>query len=100
MKRHSVKLIAITAFVIFLAVAANYAAAQTVKKDESLRRGETRTTLNPDMFSDPRIRKAYQAAKEIPWVLDSIYCYCMCEESPIFKHKSLLSCYVDNHAAM
>jgi len=100
LKRHSVKLIAITAFVIFLAVAVNYAAAQTVKKDESLRRGETRTTLDPKMFSDPHVKRAYQAAKEIPWVLDSIYCYCMCEESPVFKHKSLLSCYVDKHAAV
>ena len=70
------------------------------QKDESLRRGETRATLDPSLFNDPQVRKAYQVAKEIPWVLDSIYCYCKCEESPVFKHKSLLSCYVDNHAAM
>lgn len=70
------------------------------QKDESLRRGETRATLPPNTFSDSRIRNAYQVAKDIPWVLDSIYCYCMCEESPAFRHKSLLSCYVDNHAAM
>ncbi len=68
-------------------------------KDESLRKGERRQTLNPNLFNDPMIRKAYQAAKEIPWILDSIYCYCYCEESPLFRHKSLLSCYVDNHAA-
>ncbi len=67
--------------------------------DESLRRGEKRTTLNPELFNDPMIRRAYQVAKEIPWILDSIYCYCHCEESPVFRHKSLLSCYVDNHAA-
>lgn len=85
---------------ILLAVFTSNAIAQKSVKDESLRRGETRATLDPNMFSDPRIRKAYQVAKEIPWVLDSIYCYCMCEESPVFKHKSLLSCYVDNHAAM
>ncbi len=70
----------------------------SVQKDESLRRGETRATLDPDLFKDARVRTAYQAAKEIPWVLDSIKCYCFCEES--FQHKSLLSCYVDNHAAM
>lgn len=69
-------------------------------KDESLRRGETRATLDPNMFRDAQARKAYMVAKEIPWVLDSIYCYCRCEESPSFRHKSLLSCYVDNHAAM
>lgn len=71
-----------------------------VQKDESLRKGETRTTLDPNMFKDPQVREAYRIAKEIPWVIDSIYCYCMCEESPAFRHKSLLSCYVDNHAAM
>lgn len=70
------------------------------KVDESLRRGEKRTTLDPKLFNDARVREAYRIAKEIPWVLDSIYCYCQCEESPAFRHKSLLSCYVDNHAAM
>ena len=72
----------------------------SVKKDESLRKGEPRATLDPNMFKDPQVREAYRIAKEIPWVLDSIYCYCKCEESPAFKHKSLLSCYVDNHASM
>lgn len=72
----------------------------SMQKDESLRRGETRATIDPNSFGDPRVREAYRAAKEIPWVLDSIYCYCRCEESSVFKHKSLLSCYVDNHAAV
>lgn len=67
--------------------------------DQSLRKGEARETLDPEMFKNPLIKKAYRAAKEIPWVLDSIYCYCYCKESPTFKHKSLLSCYVDLHAA-
>ncbi len=71
-----------------------------VQKDESLRKGEKRATLEPGVLSDPRVREAYRIAKEIPWVLDSIYCYCKCEESPAFRHKSLLSCYVDNHAAV
>lgn len=68
------------------------------KRDESLRRGETRATLDPSRFPDPATRQAYQIARDIPWVLDSIYCYCHCEES--VGHKSLLSCYVDDHAAM
>ncbi len=70
----------------------------SVRKDESLRRGETRATLDPSLFKDARVRSAYQAARDVPWLLDSIYCYCFCEES--FRHKSLLSCYVDGHAAM
>ncbi|GER92471.1 hypothetical protein A45J_0187 [hot springs metagenome] len=86
--------------VIFLTVFTGNATAQKPAKDESLRKGETRATLDPNLFTDARTKRAYQIAKEIPWVLDSIYCYCMCEESPVFKHKSLLSCYVDNHAAM
>lgn len=98
MKKFSAFLVLIA--VTILLATANDTFAQKQAKDESMRRGETKSTLNPDMFSDPRIKKAYQAAKEIPWVLDSIYCYCMCEESPVFKHKSLLSCYVDDHAAM
>ncbi len=80
---------------------ASAAAAQeniSVRQDESLRRGETRATLDPNLFKDARVRTAYQAAKDVPWLLDSIYCYCFCEES--FRHKSLLSCYVDDHAAM
>jgi hypothetical protein len=66
-------------------------------KDESLRRGETRATLDPNLFKDARVKSAYQVAREFPWLLDSIMCYCFCEES--FHHKSLLSCYVDDHAA-
>ncbi len=67
--------------------------------DFSLRRGETRKTVSPERYSDPVVRKAYMVAREIPWVVDSIYCYCFCEESPVFRHKSLLSCYTDDHAA-
>lgn len=93
-------LIVLTLLLFMVAVTEETLAKNPVNKDESLRRGETRATLDPGLFSDPRVKKAYQAAKEIPWVLDSIYCYCMCEESPVFRHKSLLSCYVDNHAAL
>ncbi len=67
--------------------------------DMSFRKGESRETLDPAQFSDPMIKKSYQVAREIPWVLDSIYCHCQCKENPYFKHKSLLSCYVDDHAA-
>ena len=68
--------------------------------DRSLQQGESRATLDPGLFSDAKVRKAYQVAKEIPGVLDSIYCFCKCKESPAFRHKSLLSCFVDNHAAV
>lgn len=87
-------------FFCLTALIAEGAQKKAVQKDESLRKGETRATLDPNIFNDPRIRKAYQVAKDIPWVIDSIYCYCFCQESPAFRHKSLLSCFVDNHAAM
>ena len=86
-------------FVIVLSIV-DFAIAEKIEMDQFLRRGETRATLDPNLFKDPTVRDAYRIAKEIPWVLDSIYCFCYCEESPAFRHKSLLSCYVDNHAAM
>ncbi len=58
--------------------------------------GETRPTLDSARFPG-KIGQAYQLAREIPQVLDQIYCYCECQEN--FSHKSLLSCYVDLHAA-
>ncbi len=87
---------------LMLSGSLNFAFSQEKQKkgiDQSLRKGETRETLEPSIFRDPMIREAYRVAKEIPWVLDSIYCYCQCKESPVFRHKSLLSCYVDDHAA-
>jgi hypothetical protein len=64
------------------------------KKNINLR--ETRPTLPPALFSG-RVKEAYQLAKDIPEVLDKLYCYCMCKENS--GHKNLLTCYVDNHAA-
>lgn len=99
MKKFCTFLVLISVTILFTAASDTFA--QKPVKDESLRMGEKRPTLDPNIFSDnAKIKKAYQIAKEIPWVLDSIYCYCYCKESPAFKHKSLLSCYVDNHAAM
>lgn len=66
--------------------------------DNSLRRGEIRQTLSPTQFGDPFVAETYQIAKDIPQVLDSLKCYCFCDRPP-FNHKSLLSCYVDTHAA-
>jgi hypothetical protein len=70
------------------------------KYDQSLGRSSVRATLNPEMFCEKNIRRAYQAAKEIPWAPDSIYCYCRRVESPFLVIKSLLSCCVDKQAAM
>ncbi|MBI5238180.1 MAG: hypothetical protein HY887_07145 [Deltaproteobacteria bacterium] len=61
----------------------------------SLRGGETRETLSPAFFTGA-IADAYRIAREIPEVLDSLHCYCECKKN--FGHKSLLTCYVDEHA--
>ena len=61
---------------------------------------ETRPTLDPRLFArNPYVANTYKIAKEIPRVLDKLFCYCYCETNPRFKHKSLLSCYTDNHAS-
>lgn len=100
MKMEGLRLIATVLLVSLLTISVEGLARDSQVKDESLRRGERRATLDPSLFSDLRVRKAYQVARDIPWVLDSIYCYCKCEESPVFRHRSLLSCYVDNHASV
>ncbi len=59
-------------------------------------RRETRPTLDPALFVG-KARVAHQVAREIPGVLDQLYCYCECDKH--MGHKSLLSCYTDGHAA-
>ncbi len=62
----------------------------------ALRGGETRPTLSPALFIGKGAR-AYKIARENPELLDSIYCYCNCKKS--IGHRSLLTCFVDKHAA-
>ena len=53
-------------------------------------------TLPPDRFSGKQ-RAGYQAVKEIPQTIAQLPCYCHCDEG--FGHKSLHSCFEDEHAA-
>lgn len=69
---------------------------EVVKDVSALRGGETRPTLSPARFTG-KIASTYEIAREIPEILDSLYCYCDCKKH--FGHKSLLTCYVDDHAA-
>ena len=59
-------------------------------------RRETRPTLDPALFVG-KAALAHQVAREIPDVLDQLYCYCYCDKH--MGHKSLLSCFTDGHAA-
>ncbi len=42
-------------------------------------------------------RMAYAAVKEIPQTIAQLPCYCHCDEG--FGHKSLQTCFVDDHAS-
>ncbi|MBI2207584.1 MAG: hypothetical protein HYU41_27445 [Candidatus Rokubacteria bacterium] len=57
---------------------------------------EMRPTLDPARFVG-KAAVTHRIAREIPAVLDQLYCYCECDKS--VGHKSLLSCYTDGHAA-
>lgn len=59
-------------------------------------RQETKPTLDPALFVG-KAKLTHQIAREIPDVLDQLYCYCECDKH--VGHKSLLSCYTDGHAA-
>ena len=52
-------------------------------------------TLSPNSFNDSETRQAYQAAKDVPEVLENIACYCGCYGTA--GHRNNLDCYKDNH---
>ncbi len=53
-------------------------------------------TLPPEKFVG-KAREAYQAVREIPQIIAQLPCYCHCDRS--LGHKSLHSCFEDDHAA-
>jgi len=55
-------------------------------------------TLPPEQFTDPDVRKAYEVARDNPKLLMQMPCFCNCDR-PGLDHKSLLSCFVDDHGA-
>lgn len=61
-------------------------------------RGPLPPTLPPSEFSDPRVQTAYAMAAKIRRVLYEQPCYCRCDKG--FGHRSLLDCYVGDHASV
>ena len=53
-------------------------------------------TLSPEKFFGQQ-RAAYKAVKEIPRTIAQLPCYCHCDKG--FGHKSLYTCFEDDHAA-
>ena len=63
---------------------------------------ERRPTLDPSRFArgfEPEVAQGYAIARRLPGTLDRIHCFCECAESPMFRHKTLLTCFTDMHAA-
>ena len=65
---------------------------------------ERRPILDGSRFTDssvfePDATAAYRVAHEIPATLDKLHCFCECAESARFHHKTLLTCFTDDHAA-
>ena len=58
--------------------------------------GNLKTTLAPEQFTGVT-RDAYLAAREIPQMIAQLPCYCHCDRG--MGHKSLHSCFEDDHAA-
>ena len=59
-------------------------------------RSSLRLTLAPEIFTG-NVRQAYQVASDIPQTLAQLPCYCHCDMSQ--GHKSLHTCFEDEHGA-
>lgn len=62
-------------------------------------RSDASHVLDPGRFRDPRQQQAYGIARQIPAVLNQLYCWCGCKENPRFRHRSVLECYESEHAS-
>ena len=62
---------------------------------------ERQPTLDPSQFknAEPNVQKGYEIALKYPATLDKLHCFCECAESPMFHHKTLLTCFTSTHAA-
>ena len=63
---------------------------------------ERGAVLDPAKFSswdNQDVKKSYEAAKKYPDTIDRLHCFCECKESPREHHKTLLTCFTNEHAA-
>lgn len=93
--------IAVAALPLLLAAPAYFAFQEQPPRVPEFHKSEAEAkpfpvTLDPAQFKDPDVRRAYQAAREIPGVLAQQPCYCYCDR---MGHKGLLACHRDNHSA-
>lgn len=64
--------------------------------EEAPSRSSLAPTLEPEKFTG-LTRDAYRAVRQIPVTIAQLPCYCHCDEG--MGHKSLYSCFEDDHAA-
>jgi hypothetical protein len=64
--------------------------------EEAPSRASLGPTLAPEKFFGPA-RDAYRAVRQIPVTIAQLPCYCHCDRG--FGHKSLYSCFEDDHAS-
>ncbi|MCA1576594.1 MAG: PCYCGC domain-containing protein [Acidobacteria bacterium] len=63
---------------------------------EAPHRASLRPTLEPERFTG-LVRDAYRAVRESPQTIAQMPCYCYCDRG--MGHKSLYSCFEDDHAS-
>ena len=102
MPRRSLSLIAGVAAFLLLAAAPKPTPRPTAAPTNSCTTcKERRPTLDPSQFAraEAGVQEAYAIARQYPATLDRIHCFCECAESPMFQHKTLLTCFTNTHAA-
>jgi hypothetical protein len=57
---------------------------------------ERGAVLGPSLFTG-QVAVAYQTARDHPDLIDKFYCYCRCREN--HGHKTLLTCFTNDHGA-
>jgi Protein of unknown function with PCYCGC motif len=64
------------------------------------RAGITSSKVRPasEFAAQPDVARAYAVAKEVPEVLDGLYCHCDCSKHA--HHRSLLTCFESEHGSM
>jgi hypothetical protein len=63
---------------------------------------EKGAVLDPSLFESGYERDvplAYAAAKKYPDLIDRLHCFCECKENQREHHKTLLTCFTNQHAA-
>lgn len=61
-------------------------------------KGSLPPMLDPAQFEDEGVRLAYATAREEPELIAQLPCYCHCDRG--MGHKSLHSCFEDQHASV